>query len=589
MKPVHHYREYMISRYGAPLFRIPVDTGRGCPHRDADGGGGCTFCPEHGARAVQTAKCETLEQQIDEAMQFSRRRYGAKRFMLYFQAFSATHDLDESTRELYLRLLERHTFDAVSVGTRPDCLGDDTLAFLSELRPRMDVWVELGIQTAHDATLQRIHRGHDWACSRRALERLHAAGIRVAAHVILGLPGEGAEQFNQTAEALAALPVDAMKLHNLHVIEGTQMAEDYRNAAFKVYDEYEYAEILMQVLRRILWERPVIRMTTDTPAEQLIAPRWHMAKGQFVQYVEQQMCCREWRQGDMCGNDLPAPAGEASAYELVLTQDGSATFWNSDYREHYHTPAGARLEAVEKYVEPSHLGARLDAADVNLLDICFGLGGNTLAAGAKAVQQQAHTLHVTALEMDRRVVGQAARDIVDDEARSPLPDREIRSRLYHEGAFAASRFSVRILWGDARFTLRGIPPASQDIVFLDAFSTQRNSECWTLDFFRMIRAAMKQDGVLLTYCAALPVRAGLIQAGFFVGETRPVGRHRGGTLASPDAMLITEPLSEKEWRAIQESPRGFPYRDPFLCWSNSEILRVRQQRVVRAKQRQTNM
>jgi radical SAM superfamily enzyme len=140
MKPVHHYREYMISRYGAPLFRIPVDTGRGCPHRDADGGGGCTFCPEHGARAVQTAKCETLEQQIDEAMQFSRRRYGAKRFMLYFQAFSATHDLDESTRELYLRLLERHTFDAVSVGTRPDCLGDDTLAFLSELRPRMDVW-----------------------------------------------------------------------------------------------------------------------------------------------------------------------------------------------------------------------------------------------------------------------------------------------------------------------------------------------------------------------------------------------------------------------------------------------------------------
>ena len=603
--PYLQYKDYMKARYGEPLFRVPIDFGLGCPNREADGSGGCTFCNVRGSAAVQTIGKESVQEQMTEAIRFARDRYGAKKYMAYVQAFSAT--FGESQQPMYLDLLDAFDFTAVSIGTRPDCLTPQAYDFLVELNKHIEVWVELGVQTIHDRTLERINRGHDWASSERAIQKLHALGIKVAVHVILGLPGETAEDFQQTANTLAALPIDAIKIHNLHIEKDTALAKEY-NANEKdipLLMEHDCAENLMDFIRRMPPNIPIMRLTTDTLAEELIAPKWHMAKGQFRDYVVQQMVCREWQQGDLCGNlkletgpevRLAQSAGSEAAklkLEVVTTRDGSTTFWNEDYKEHYHTPAGARLEAMEKYVVPAKLKERLATGDVQLLDVCFGLGYNSLVAMNIAEKGMRHEalgiseLKITALEMDRRVVGEAAKNIQSLETDS-FDWKQALSDLHSNHSCLMPHTSCLMHWGDARYTVTHLAQASYDIIFLDAFSTQRNSELWTVDFFRKLKAVMKPDAVLLTYCAAIPVRAGLLEAGFFVGETHPVGRQRGGTIAAMRQEDLEIPLPAQELEMIRETTRGLPYRDPHGVWSNKEILRDRQERILQIKKsRQT--
>ncbi|WP_372846622.1 TIGR01212 family radical SAM protein [Pontiella sp.] len=581
--PYLQYKDYMKARYGEALFRVPIDFGLGCPNRAFDGTGGCTFCNARGAAAVQTLGAATVQEQMAEAIRFARDRYGAKKYMAYIQAFSAT--FGEKQQPLYLDLLDAFDFTAVSIGTRPDCLTPQAYGFLVELNQHIEVWVELGVQTVHDRTLERINRGHDWAASKAAIEHLHERGIKVAIHVILGLPGETAADFQQTADTLAALPIDAIKIHNLHIEKGTTLAKAYETGPTfdaPLFMEYDFAEHLMDFIRRMPPNIPIMRITTDTPDNELIAPKWHMAKGQFIDYVIQQMTCREWRQGDLFG--ILKPETETWKPKLVPTEDASITFWNEDYKEHYHTPAGARLEAEEKYIVPSKLKERLANGNVALLDVCFGLGYNSLTAAALACRPCRGPLSITALEMDRRVVGAAAENIHTKETDS-FDWKKTLAELYASGSSRLPHHaSLSIHWGDARYTITKCEPHAYDLVFLDAFSTQRNSELWTVDFFKKLKGVMKPDAVLLTYCAAIPVRAGLMEAGFFVGETVPVGRQRGGTLAALRPEAIEIPLPDHETEMIRTTTRGLPYRDPYGVWTNKEILRDRQERIIQSKQ-----
>lgn len=297
--PFYSYKQFMIDTYGAPLHRVPIDPGFGCPHREPDGSGGCTFCPPDGSRAVQTVGIKTMEGQIGRGLAFARQRYGAKRFLAYIQAFTGTFAPASQQRELYLRLLGAFPFEAVSIGTRPDCLSESTLDVLRELRERLDVWVELGIQTVHDETLNRIRRGHTWAAGREAILKLDKEGIHVAAHVILGLPGETREHFSQTADALAGLPILAVKIHNLHVVRGAPLEHEFEAAPFAVYNEEAYAGILIDFLRRLPPQVAIMRINTDTPPDRLIAPIWKMSKGKFRQFVIGEMSRQGYRQGDL--------------------------------------------------------------------------------------------------------------------------------------------------------------------------------------------------------------------------------------------------------------------------------------------------
>lgn len=291
-------RRFFVEAYGAPLHRVPLDLGLGCPNRRPGGTGGCTFCAEDGGRAPQLAGAEGLREQVAAGVAFARRRYGATRFMAYVQAFSGTFAPPERQRQIYEAILQAHPFAALSVGTRPDCLSPETLAVLGDVRRRVDLWVELGVQSAHDRTLRLVRRGHDWACSRDAIQRLAALGIRAVAHVILGLPGETPADWDATADALAALPLAGVKIHNLHVIRGTALADEYGRAPFPVPKEAEYAEGLIAFLRRLPPTFAILRINTDTPADRLLAPRWRMTKGQFRDYVVAEMRRRGVRQGD---------------------------------------------------------------------------------------------------------------------------------------------------------------------------------------------------------------------------------------------------------------------------------------------------
>ena len=591
--PYLQYKTYMQERYGEPLFRVPIDFNSGCPNRATDGSGGCTFCNARGSAAVQTLGAETVEEQLRQAIRFARDRYRAKKYMAYIQAFSATFEPKQQKK--YRELLDAFDFTAASIGTRPDCLTPAAGTFLSDLNQTIETWVELGVQTIHDRTLKRINRGHDWAASEQAIRRLHELGLKVAVHVILGLPGETAHDFQKTADTLAALPIDAVKIHNLHIEKGTALAEEYRaNPDFDapLFMEYDFAEHLMDFIRRMPPDIPIMRLTTDSLDEELIAPRWHMAKGQFKDYVIQQMTCREWKQGDLFAiaetasfvvpSRSPAPKVDASStLKTVSTEDGSVTFWNEDYKEHYHTPAGARMEAVEKYLIPGQLKDRLAKGDIHLLDICFGLGYNSLAAMNLAVHCP-WKLDITALEMDRRVVGAAAQNIHPAETDS-FDWKKSLQNLHETHLCRVPNASCILHWGDARHTVTQLAPDAFDLVFLDAFSTQRNSELWTVDFFEQLRRVMKPNAVLLTYCAAIPVRAGLMKAGFFVGETEPAGRQRGGTMAAMREQDIETPLPDHELKMILETTRGLPYHDPHGVWTNKEILRDRQERILARK------
>lgn len=577
---IFEYRDYLQERYGEVLHRVPIDAGGSCPNRNKDGSGGCAFCPEDGARAIQLGNIKEIDKQIEAGVRFAKRRYGATAFMAYMQTFTSTFaqkDLIEKQVEL---ILGTHNFRAIAFGTRPDCLQPDVLDYLSELQKRVDVWIELGVQTSHNHTLRAINRGHDWKCSEKAIGELASRGISCAVHLILGLPGESLEDMRYSVKAVTSLPIQAIKLHNLHIIKGTRLAEEFEKNPFPLFDEHNYCELLIELLPHIPERIPIIRLTTDTENSMLMAPSWNMSKGQFRKFLAKQMRARGVVQGQaLRSGDAPVKAAQLKpSSTTVTTEDGSITYYNDTIKEHYHTLAGARSEARKKYILPGKLQKRLSKDKIRILDICFGLGYNSLLSCEESLQT-AGEIDITALEMDKGVVTRAAQELEYSEGL--LDWKKCLQTLIKDGNWNYKGCSIQLIWGDARHTISRL--AGQfDLIWLDAFSTQRNSELWTVNFFKKLHPLLTDNGALLTYCAAIPVRAGLLEAGFYVGETDPFGRERGGTIASIDPAAIERPLPERDQFLITTS-KGVPYRDPAGTRTNREILRAREFEIIEYK------
>lgn len=319
--PFFRYSRYLKQKYGHPVYRISVDAGFTCPHRRPDGSGGCTFCDEVGSRAVyqedvvrdsrivirrggkiDETRLEMVRRQIERGREFLGRRYGAESFILYFQAFTNTFAPPAELKKLYDFALDEGHFDELIVSTRPDCISRAHTDVLAAYRKEnFDVWVELGLQSALDVTLRRVNRGHGVERFDRAFRLLREAGMKVSVHLMFGLPGESRPEIMQTIKHVAALEPEAVKIHNVNVVEGTVLEEEYRAGEYVPPSDVRHLEYVIEALQRLPASTVVQRVTCDTSGDRLTAPVDFMAKSRFYQLLDSEMRRRGVYQGLLFG------------------------------------------------------------------------------------------------------------------------------------------------------------------------------------------------------------------------------------------------------------------------------------------------
>lgn len=295
------FSERLKQLFGGRVHKISIDAGFGCPNRESGrSDGGCIFCEPGGSGSFGLERQLTVRQQVEAGKKVMARKYKAKRFMAYFQPFSNTFAPVERLRSLYDQALDVSDVVGLAVGTRPDCLADDVLDLLAEYQRRTCFWLEVGLQSSHDATLKTIGRGHDYACFLDALQRCRERGLMVCVHIILGLPGEGREQILETADEMARLKVDGIKLHLLHVLQGTVLGERYRAGEFSLLEKEEYVQLVCDVIERLHPETLIHRLTGDGPRDLLLAPLWSLKKWEVLNAIDAELARRDSRQGSNC-------------------------------------------------------------------------------------------------------------------------------------------------------------------------------------------------------------------------------------------------------------------------------------------------
>ena len=290
---------YLRERFGEKVYKLALDGGMTCPNRDGTiGTGGCIFCSAGGSGDFAEGRCGSVAEQLERAKGRVRGKTDAAKFVAYFQSYTNTYAPVECLEKLFSEALAEESVVALSVGTRPDCLPDEVVDLLERLNRRKPVWVELGLQTIHPETARYIRRGYGLECYEDALRRLRAAGITVIVHVILGLPGETREMLLQTIDYLAGEHrPDGIKLQLLHVLEGTDLAMEYRAGKFRTMEMEEYFDLLCQCLLRLPEDMVIHRLTGDGPKKTLIAPKWTGDKKRVLNALRRELENRDIRQG----------------------------------------------------------------------------------------------------------------------------------------------------------------------------------------------------------------------------------------------------------------------------------------------------
>ena len=301
--PYLTYSRYLRERHGCAVHRVAVDAGFSCPNRGADRSRpGCSYCDAHGSRAPYLDGCSgSLERQVQKGIAFYRRRHGDGAFILYFQAYSNTNAPVDDLRRVYDHGLSLADFRGLNVATRPDCVDGPKADLLASYRDRgLEVWVELGLQTARDQTLSRIRRGHTFADFERAFELLRSRGLKIGVHLIFGLPGEGAAEIQETVSALARLRPDGVKIHNLHVPVATPLAREFARGELTVAGPRRHLQYVISAIEQLPPRTVIMRLTCDTPAEKLAAPRGFWSKERFLSELGAEMRARGAFQGRLC-------------------------------------------------------------------------------------------------------------------------------------------------------------------------------------------------------------------------------------------------------------------------------------------------
>ena len=294
------YGDFLRRYFDCKVQKIAIDAGFACPNRDGTKGvGGCIYCNN---QSFNPAYCQTkisVTEQIARGKEFFARKYPEMKYLAYFQAYTNTYAQLSTLKELYEEALRQSDVLGIIIATRPDCMPDELLTYLSELSKTHFVMVEYGVETSHDATLKLINRGHTWADVEDAVTRTAEAGVLCGAHLILGLPGEDMEHFIATAKRISALPLHTVKMHQLQVIRGTRLAKMWADGevVLKDWSADEYIDVCIEVLKHLRSDLAVERFVSQSPADLLICPRWGLKNYEFTNRLNNKIKAQRIRQG----------------------------------------------------------------------------------------------------------------------------------------------------------------------------------------------------------------------------------------------------------------------------------------------------
>ncbi|MHB1405357.1 MAG: TIGR01212 family radical SAM protein [Desulfitobacteriaceae bacterium] len=297
-KRYHTFNYHLREKFGEKIIKVSLDAGFTCPNRDGTRGlGGCVYCSERGSGDFAGEHTLSIAQQLAQVKERMHQKWPKAKYLAYFQAYSNTYAPVARLREVYEQALGAENVIGLALATRPDCLPSDVLSYLEELNRRTYLWVELGLQSMHDRTLEWIRRGHTYREFLAGFKKLREREIKVCAHIILGLPGETHSDMLETAKALAELPVQGVKIHLLHVLSGTPLDLMYERERFPLLAKDEYVSLVADILEILPPETIIHRLTGDGPPEQLIAPLWSRKKWEVLNAIDAELERRESWQG----------------------------------------------------------------------------------------------------------------------------------------------------------------------------------------------------------------------------------------------------------------------------------------------------
>ena len=286
----HDFGTWIRNQLPFRVQKISIDAGFTCPNRDGRIGiGGCIFCDNKSFNPSYCSHKKSVTEQLEDGKRFFAKKYPDMKYLAYFQAYTNTYDVVDKLKQLYEEALKVEDVVGIVIGTRPDCVSSELLDYLEELNKRTFLIVEYGIESCNDDTLRYINRGHDFACTRKAVEETAKRGIYVGGHVIMGLPGEDASESLRQAPIISSLPLTMLKIHQMQIIKGTRLAKIYKERPFHLYTIEEYIDLITQYIGLLRSDLVLERFVTQSPPEMLIAPKWGLKNYEFTNLLNNRL------------------------------------------------------------------------------------------------------------------------------------------------------------------------------------------------------------------------------------------------------------------------------------------------------------
>ena len=296
----YDYGTWIRHRFPFRVQKISVDAGFTCPNRDGRiSTGGCIYCDNRTFNPAYCRRQDSITLQLKAGKQFFARKYPEMKYLAYFQAYTNTYAAIDRLRQFYEEALRVEDVVGIVIGTRPDCVSDELLDYLEELNHRCFLIVEYGVESANDETLRRINRGHTFEQSRIAIEKTHQRGILTGAHIILGLPGENTEEHLRQAPIISSLPIDILKIHQMQIIRGTRLADEFEHAPFHIYDIDGYIRLIAHYIQWLRKDLVLERFVSQSPKDMLIAPHWGLKNHEFTDLLNNYLKAHDIHQGDL--------------------------------------------------------------------------------------------------------------------------------------------------------------------------------------------------------------------------------------------------------------------------------------------------